>query len=366
MNTIKTKFIPAAICWVCALLTLTASRALADAPPGPSLGQAPPANPVRQLYLDRRMLIEAASADDPSLAQYGFGRSFGYRIGDIIPIQVRIAVKDAPKGEQPIQLNLDAVLSGSTTIEKLKEPMFELVRPARQEGEVSPWVVLSRTHEPVAFGRGDKQPATVWRLEMLVRTFRAGKSQPFTLQFLCATDMLPGGKSLDWKPVSSPALIIGRSDTVDGGEDLLMAEPMLASQPNVAAARPLLFAGMLLMLLPLTWLGWQALRKLLPEHMLTAEELAWRQLQPVFASGKSRGFTDEHYSTILTAVKQYFRIAAFTAAEVSAHQAEIADGLVVTKIVQTCEVDVLCRGITLATAQNDELQQQVEQVIPRP
>ena len=367
MKTQKHCFITLTLSWVCALVTLAAStRVWADPPPGPSLGEPPPSNPVRQLYVDRRMLIEAASADDAERAQYGFGRSYGYRIGDIIPIEIRIAVKDPQPGEQPIQINLQSVLSGSATIEKLKEPLFELVQPQPEEGKVAPWAVAVQSHEQVAFGRGGKQAATVWRLKMLVRTFRAGKSQPFTVQFLCATNLLPDGKSPDWKKMSTPVLTIGRSDTVDSGEDLLMAEPMSQRQAPVALALPLVAAGSLLVLLPLTWLGWMLVRKLLPAHLLTAEELAWRQLQPVFASSSSYSLAPKDYSTILTAVKQYFGIAAFTAAEVAAHQGQISQGSIVALIVQTCEVDVLCRGVTLNAQQNADLQKQVEQVIPRP
>ena len=145
-----------------------------------------------------------------------------------------------------------------------------------------------------------------------------------------------------------------------------MAEPLSQNQASVVLALPLVAAGSLLVLLPLTWLGWMLVRRVFPAHLLTAEELAWRQLQPVFASAEKDGLTSKDYSTILTAVKQYFGIAAFTAAEVAAHQQQIAQGAIVTRIVQTCEVDVLCRAVTLNAQQNDDLQKQVEQVIPRP
>ena len=187
MKTQKHCFITLTLCWVCALLTLTAStRVWADPPPGPSLGAPPPSNPVRQLYIDRRMLIEVASADDSDRAQYGFGRSYGYRIGDIIPIEIRTLHRIRSRASSRFRLTCSRCLPAQATIEKLKEPLFELVQPQPEEGKVASWAVATQSHEQVAFGRGGKQGATVWRLKMLVQTFRAGKSQPFTVQFLCA------------------------------------------------------------------------------------------------------------------------------------------------------------------------------------
>lgn len=352
-----------------ALACAGSASAQTETPPaqGPSAAELAPANPARAWFENRRILVEAGSGTDQSRPQYRFGRHFGHRIGDIVPVEVRIYVlpPSSPQDAE-VQLDFDALAQGSLTLERQQDPDFELVRLPGQDGKPGPWVTISAAQEKVSLKRDETTTVTVYTISMLVRTFRPQPALPLTIQFACATQKRPDGKVWDWKPITSPAFVITRSPTADNGTDLLAGDTSPQEQAALLLPYLLIFFGGTLLCLPLTLIALYWLRRLFPPRVPDPEEAAWSEIDSALTAAGQSGFRQDHARRILVAIKRYAKVESLTAGEVEARSSEFFDGARLAAILTRLEVDVLYRGVDPSSIDSNKLRQDIEQLIPRP
>ncbi len=345
-----------------------AGNVAAQAPPtGAGSEELSPANPVRKWVESRRILVEVGSGTDHSRLQYRFGRHFGHRIGDIVPVELRIYLLPTSRAEaREVQLDFEALLSGSLSLELRSDPDFEMVRLPGLDGKPGPWAQISRKQEQVSLKAGETTTVDVYTVAMLVRTFRPQQAMPLTIELAYALEKRPDGKTWDWKPLSCPAFVITRSPTADNGTDLLSGDTSLQEQEALLLPYPLIFFGGTLLSLPLAFLTLRLLRWLIPPKVLDPEEIAWADLDLVFAEGKKSGFTQTHFRRVLVAIKRYARVETLTAAEVDSRQGEFFDGARLVALLNLLEVDVLYKGVVASSVDTVQLRSDIEKLIPRP
>jgi len=295
--------------------------------PPPDQPDPTPENPVRKIYENGKIMVMVGSE-----------RHFGYRIGDIVPVTILVAVDDS------VHVNFDYIAKGVLGADGSD---FELAQPA--------------TIKPVAKDKG----RTLYRMDLQLRSWVVKKAIVFNADFLYALELTPDGKTPNWKRLTTPDFVVTTSNTADNGTDLLEG-PTDESSPRLSwFTYPLLLIGSTLVLIwpALLFLSW--LRRVRPPQNLPANELAWLSFDRAIAEGKASGLSPRHYKRIAFALRRYLGVQAATLEEVSEQLKDHPDLEAVKSALSKCEAVIYGRQ-TLTPEENAELIAELEKLVPRP
>ncbi len=187
----------------------------------PTKGDAPqPANPVQKVCENGRIQIQTGALPH-----------FGHRIGDVTDIRV-IVVTDPD------------VIVDFTSLTKAKALAFG-----------GSDFVLARDNA-VSVQHVQQGKKDLYVVDLKVQTFvPKDPGVVFNLDLRYATSMVPGTKTPDWKVMSTPDLLITRSNTVDNGQDMLEGDLQAHTGFSPWVMWPVLISGFFLVLL---WPGLKA------------------------------------------------------------------------------------------------------------
>lgn len=225
--------------------------------------------------------------------EVGNRRSFAYRLGDKVPITVQI---DAPAYAM---FDFSSLKKGTIAFDGSD---FELAA------------------EPVIIGPSVEGDRAMWRIDLLVQTFVPKYGVPFVLDLRYAVKMSGDGKTPDWNVLSTPEFIVTTSRTLDNGRNIKHGDLSEVAPARAALALPAIGVGLLLVLwYPAVRLAaW--LNRTRPGRVPSREEVAWLELDRLFARGSS-WYEDERAPGIISAtVRGYFDFGSLTTKEIGAAQ----------------------------------------------
>lgn len=364
-------------------LLLLPGMAQAQQGPPPRLT---PAETKRAWHENRRILIEVTtdSAFDPvqkglrpgAPATFPFGEHFGIRIGNVVPLRIRVYSRLPEADNQiPIQIDFTALKNGRFSIDPMDDPDFVLANPeVLPEGEVP---VTIGEPKVVELKLGDKTyPAELREIRLYVQTFRMPQPMLFSLEFSYAAQPLGEG-GLDWKRITTPDYVLSMSRTADDGQDLSTGNTALVDQ------RPPLVVGIFLLVLGTIWVVTPAAVYILryarshfmAEKNLDPEERAWLVLDPLFKKCRTeRGyaFSERQVQTVVAVILDYIDKPALDSSQLDSLRYMDDDGALVIRI-----LDPLLKGILEEGRINDfkndagekrfaQLVEYIEQLIKRP
>lgn len=366
-----------------ALFAFTGARAQSPTAPNKTL----PA-PIQKVWLaDQRLYIEVSPisrlhTDESGLAfsdaaSYRYGEHFANRLGDIIPMRVRIyALAPANDKERKIELDFSALLQGRLTNEAdpQNDPDWVLADPS----------VLAPGEKPLDFNRtpvavqlrgpdGVERPAEMWDIKMLVQTKRRPEPMIFWIEFQCAFELTPNG-SLDWKKMTTPDFIISQSRTADDGKDLTMGNtnPVAQNPPVVLGSVLIALGAVLALIAPLRWAIRVVRRRFARVENLDPAEKAWLVFEPLFAAGRKAAapaagyvFSNAQVREIVRAFKGFYGI---TGGVKQLHEKrfEFDDAEEVIAVLKALELGVLESGAALSSDRYAELVGRIAKLCPKP
>lgn len=249
-------------------------------PPQAAAADPEPVNPAVKTLDSGRLMIVVGST-----------RNFGYHIGDLIPVTV---VVSADKG---VNVNLDALKRKTLAAEGSD---FELAE--------APLVIVEE--------QGDK---TIYRVQLLLRSWVIKPVLVLNCDFHYATELLPDGKTPNWRPVTTPDFVVETSNTAtDASKQLLPGDMELKQSPKPALVTPLKIGGYLALSLLPAWLLLALWRRVRPARPLTTSELAWKEFDAVMAEAREAGkLSYEHIFRISGTLRSYLRIETVPTSEVA-------------------------------------------------
>lgn len=263
------------IALVCCLTAGTAAYAQDQSefpfPPQEAAAPPAPANPAVKSLDSGRLLIVVGST-----------RNFAYHLGDLIPVTVVISA------DPGVKVNLETLKRQVLSAEGSD---FELAEPP---------LVLEE----------DKDGKHIWRVQFLMRSWVLKPVLVFNCEFHYATEMLPNGKTPNWRSVSSPDFVVETSNTAtEAAKELMMGDMELKESPKPALIQPLRYGGyFLLSLLPL-WLLIQLWKRVRPNRKFSSAELAWQELDAIMSDAEAEGaLSYTHIKRIDGVLRSYLRI----------------------------------------------------------
>lgn len=242
-------------------------------PPAAPAASPAPVNPTQSVMEGGKLLVVVGSE-----------RHFGYRIGEVIPVTVVISA------DPSVKINIDAIRRKSLSAEGSD---FELVE--------APVIVVE-----------NKNGRVNYVIQMKVRSWVIKDQKPvltLAVDFLYATDMLPDGKTANWRPTSTPEFYVTTSNTVgDSAKELLEGDMSEKHAPEPVLVKPLKWAGFaLISLLPL-WLLVRLWKRLRPVKALSPAAKAWLVFDDVLEEARTTGVTYEHLQRVSNALRAYMGI----------------------------------------------------------
>lgn len=299
----KMKFLTAAILALGLCFgSLPASAQEDDGFPFPA--QAPvadpvPVNPAARTIESGRVMVVVGSE-----------RHYGYHIGELMPVTVVISV------DPGVKVNLESVKRKTLSVDGSD---FELA------------------DSPVVSGPEERNGKTVYTVNLLLRSWVIKKDLVLSIDFHYATDMLPDGKTPNWKPAKTPDFVVTTSNTVsDSEKDLLPGDMSAKLSPKPFLVRPFKLSDLLpalnendstrrianadivpldlaalLLMLPLPiWLLSVFVNRVRPGRKLSPSEKAWEVFDRVMAEASASGdLSYENLADIAGALRDYLGIA---------------------------------------------------------
>ncbi len=276
-------------------------------PPQAPAADPVPVNPAVKTIESGRVMVVVGSE-----------RHYGYHIGEVMPVTVVISV------DQGVKLNFESV---KRKILSVNGSDFELIET------------------PVISIPENRNGKDVYTVTLLMRSWVIKKDLVLSVDFHYATDMLPDGKTPNWKPVTTPDFVVTTSNTVsDSEKDLLPGDmtekvspkaflvrsfkladiiPALKSYPATAKIAnanivPLDVAAIALMLpLPL-WLLLLFVNRVRPGRKLSPAEAAWVVFDRVMAEAKETGdLSYANLNDIASALRGYLGVAQVPTSQVA-------------------------------------------------
>jgi len=347
-------------------------------------GRALPNKSQRAWLVKDRLYVEVAVTNaidpdptyDPSKAQsFPYGEHFANRLGDVIPIRVRIfAVHPEDDKHQPVALDFNTLKAGRLTKDPDPEndPDWVLAdKTALAAGESplalpeKPQTVTIRTPD------GKDRTADLWDIKLFVQTKRRPDPMLFWLEFAYATETTPNGV-LDWQLASTPDFIISQSKTADNGNDLCMGNTSTISQnPSRVLGLLLCSLGLVLVLVPA---GRFLARKLHPllfrKPLIDKEADTWKALDAVLnGEGKrtTKGYalTQLDVAAVVAAVKGYYGIT-YGVTDLYERRFAVDDGEELYKLLYVLEHGVLENGAVLSEEDFGKQVARIDKLVPRP
>ena len=266
-------------------------------PPAAPAADPVPVNPAVKNVESGRVIVVVGSE-----------RHYGYAIGELMPVTVVISV------DSNIKVNLESVKRKILTAQGSD---FELAET------------------PIILEPKVENGKTVYTVILLMRSWVIQKDLVLNVEFHYATDMLPDGKTPNWKPVTTPDFVVTTSNVISAAEKDLIpgdmttkesAKPYLVRSVKLVDVLPMLkgnerlarvefvpldaVAVLLMSLLPLWLLGmfWNRVR---PGRKLSASEKAWVVFDRVAADATTNGgeLSYENLNAIAMALREYLGVA---------------------------------------------------------
>lgn len=304
-------------------------------PPQQEAAAPAPQNPALKSLDSGRLIIAVGSP-----------RNFGYRIGDPIPLTMVVSA------DKNVQVNLEAIRRKTLSTEGSD---FELVE--------APVVTQEQ--------QGDK---TIWRVQLLLRSWVIKPVLVFNCDFHFASELLPDGKTPNWRPVSSPEFVVEMSNiATEAAKDLLPGDMDLKESPKPALVKPLKYAGLLAFSLLPAWLLWQLWCRVRPRRPITTAERAWMEFDQVMAEAESAGgLKYEHLFRISGTLRSYLQIEAVPTCDVAipleqffAMHDDRLELMTVTVSALSKLERALYSKIELTTEEQFTLMREIERIVPR-
>lgn len=269
---------------------------------------------------------------------------FGNRIGDVIPITVRIVADPA------VSIDFTSLSQGVLKFQERSQVKLALEQP-----------FTVKTDSSGASGK------TTYLIELRVQNFL-----PTAVNFSLDLRYQVQGVA-ERKVLTSPNLPLSNSLTSDGGTSLLEGDLTDVPVREPWPIMPLRVVALILLTSPLSYELWKWYRRARPGYVPTALETAWKVLTPIFAASKD-GFRIEQISRIEDAVRAYLasdytQIHSLTRQEIL----DLMDGdsrsESVGKILQICDQILYAKqdggtAEALGVVQSRELMRLVKLVIP--
>lgn len=305
-------------------------------PPQAAAADPTPVNPASKSLDSGRLMIVVGSP-----------RNFAYRIGELIPVTIVISA------DAKVQVNLEALKRKTISLDASD---FE----------------LAGTPEVVKEERNDKN---IWRVHLLVRSWVMKPVLVLNCDFHYATEILPDGKTPNWKPVSTPDFAIETSNTAtDASKELLPGDMELKPSPKPALVQPLQIAGYLFISLLPACLLLQLWRRVRPARPLTTAELAWKEFDQVMAeAGEQGGLSYEHLQRLAGTLRSFLHIESVPVSELAIPLEQfyaIYDNKVEMMTITVSALSKLERALyskmPLTHPEELTLMQEIERIVPRP
>ncbi len=205
--------------------------------------------------------------------------SFGNRIGDVIPVNVRIVA------DSSITIDFTSLMQGILSFRHPSQVKLALEQP-----------VTVNTDTASMAGK------TVYLVQLRLQNFL-----PIPVTFSMDLHYQVNGQSAaNRKMLTSPDFVLTNSLTADDGQYLLEGDLTEAPVRQPWAMRPLLIVALVLILAPVVYLLRRWYKRSRPSYIPSAVEAAWKVLTPVFAQCKL-GFSVNQVSLIEQAVRVYLK-----------------------------------------------------------
>jgi len=324
--------------------------------------------PLTRLHTDKEGAVLADSAS------YRYGEHFANRLGDIIPMRVKIyCVLPQTEKERKVAIDFSALKAGRLTVDQDPEnnPDWSFADPSvLAANELPLYLPKEPTVTTVTLESGAEAPAEVWDITMFVQTKRQPQPMLFWFEFVAASEVTPNG-SPDWKKLSTPDFIISQSRTADDGKDLSMGNTsQVAQQPPVRLGWAVIALGAVFVMVPISRYAIRAIRRRFAKgKQLDPAEKAWRVFGPVFAAGLGEGelytFTTVQVREIVSALKEFFGIK-YGVKQLQEHRFDFDDGEALLAVLTALEHGVLECGAELSPERYTELVGRISKLCPQP
>lgn len=252
----------------------------------PTQSEPAPQNPVQKQYADGNVIVVVNSP-----------RHYGYRIGEVIPVEVVIVSTPG------VSINIDNIMRG-------------ILDPTGSDFELVSQPVLTQSLQ-----QGKNITAVKFQLRTWVTVNSSGQPKnniPFTATFLYATSQLPDGNP-NWVPATTPEFIVTTSNTAtDSSKDLLIGDVEQKPYPHPTMVKPMRVAGGALLLIPLGWLMFLAYRRINPPRQIPANERAWIDFDRVLADSNGSDISYARTQQVAHALRAYLQIDSVPLADVKA------------------------------------------------
>ena len=366
-----------------------AQTALAQTKPPAVQAQPPPPPPPAAVQVswlfDNRLKVQvevpnrahenqrdsARAAGKMRSSSYPYGEFFGHRIGDIIPIRVRIWLVLKPAGgARRVQVDFAALRSGRLTLNADEDPDWVLADASALTSGDKP-LAIYESADTIEDANGNEVDTELFDCWLFVQTKRQPMPTNFWFEFSAAASLTPNGKP-DWEKAATPDFYLTMSRTSDkSNKDMSTGNTVLIDQsPPVVLGTMLMAVGGILILLPLTVWGIRLVRsRCLRLESLRAEERFWRLHSAILkrtrvADGYALSKRDVH--ELVAALKAVFGISTLTHAELKERQATLSRGAELCAVLEPLENGVLECDRELTPGRYREIAVAIEKLVPRP
>lgn len=324
-----------------------------------------------RIYVEVGPLSRMQSANTANGGAQQLGEHFANRLGDIIPMRVKIYCLEPQSDKQePVRIDFSALKAGRCTIDGDHDPDWVVVAQSVLSASEHP---VNLPNKPSActikMPHGNLVKAQLWDIVVFVQTKRQPEPTLFWLEFAAATELTPNG-SPDWKKVSTPDFIVSQSRTADDGKDMSMGNTQFVEQtPPLLLGTACLALGSILVLTPVCHLLIVAARRRFTwSKQMDPSERAWTVFEPLFANPGKDGlynFDKDQVIQIVSTLKQFFGIN-YGVKQLQEHRFDFDDGEELLGILTALESGVLECGATLSSERYTELVARICRLCPKP
>lgn len=339
-----------------------------------------PANPVRKSCDNGKVRILVGITSDDGKGNPASHRHFGHTIMDKVPLTIVLDV------DPTVTIDLTSLVK--QRVIGFEGSDWELYKPTAGEPpavtvEGPVLKTVGTMPDPSNPGKMIGVQRKIYVINVIVQSMVYKPGIPFVLDLRYAHEMLPDGKSPNWKTMSTPDFLVTRSNLADNGEELLEGDISQKAErlpwPTITA----LSLGVFLMLFfpGLSVVKW--LNRVRPRKTIPANRMAWIVFEANHADGKKNGFKVKHLKAFSHALRRYLattpqypHIDALTIEQIGTHfpDADQAQLAAVKRAITTCENEVFASGAerngeTPASLNDAELHQlfvDLSNLVPRP
>jgi hypothetical protein len=290
------------------------------------------------------------------VVRVGSVRDHGYRVGDVVPVEVVIVTAPGVK-----------IDPGSLTIIAASDPnagysgYYYGGGPYGYGGYGAPsspdFELVSRPQVKDFWSNGKH----VWEFHILVRSWMVNDRQWFAAQ-VNYMDNHDGDSN--WYQVTTPTVGFSLTHSAVKGDKFDPGDGRMRPAPMPPGVRLLSYSALAILLGLLAWLifSWDPRLRLLLSR-LSPEERAWRVFEAVWQDADKRGWQTAHYESIAAAVRRYLHIEALTLEQ--ARKSDLPDKEVVVRVLSVLEDPLYKRDREIYGFQRKDLYDDLGRLVPR-